>query len=469
MVRPARTGGLPPRAPSVGNGGQLGYRIPVRKEYVLRHWCWVFMIGTLQERFRLRWMQGTLDARVPDSLRHSVQCPNCGLTQTAEASCRRDLTSCSRCATQLEHCAGKSLDVTLACSVGILVLLIPAFVAPFLTTYALGTSLTSTLPMSASVLWQNGHALLSLTVGLFVLILPLVRFTALSLVLAALRADARPAWLAPMFRMCNALQTWAMLDVFLLGLMVAYIRLRASLVVSLGPGGMCFIAAAVLSLVARATLDRAQVWRMIAPDRVAGGKGCYIACPACEEVLPIADADRHCPRCEARLRIRKPFSYNKTFALLAAAALLYLPANVYPIATIPIDLKPTSYTVLGGVVDLLKSHLIGLALLVFSASFTIPLLKMLGLAWCAFSAVRRSTRHLVGKTHVYRVIEEIGRWSMVDPLTIACFVPVLQFNSLIDGRAEAAATPFAGVVILTTFAVKCFDARLMWDAAGYKS
>jgi paraquat-inducible protein A len=102
--------------------------------------------------------------------------------------------------------------------------------------------------------------------------------------------------------------------------------------------------------------------------------------------------------------------------------------------------------------------------LVFSASFAIPLLKMAGLSWCIVSVLHRSDRGLLGKTRAYRIIEEVGRWSMVDPLTIACFVPVLQFNGLIAGSAQAAATPFTAVVILTTLAVKAFDPRLMWDA-----
>jgi paraquat-inducible protein A len=121
--------------------------------------------------------------------------------------------------------------------------------------------------------------------------------------------------------------------------------------------------------------------------------------------------------------------------------------------------------VMGGVIDLIRSHLLGLAALVFTASFTIPLLKMLGLAWCASSALCGSCRFLVGKTRVFRVVEEIGRWSMVDPLTIACFVPVLQFNALIDGHAEPAVVPFSAVVILTTLAAQFFDPRKMWDVA----
>jgi len=191
-----------------------------------------------------------------------------------------------------------------------------------------------------------------------------------------------------------------------------------------------------------------------------------VACLSCGLLMSHVYEERHCPRCGAMVHLRKPHSYSRSIALLVAAVLLYFPANLYPIATLPIGLTPTSYTVLGGVVDLFDSHLLGLAALVFTASFIIPILKMVGLAWCIASALHRHSNRLVAKTRVYRIVEEVGRWSMVDPLTIACFVPVLQFNGLIDGHAQAAATPFTAVVILTTLAVKTFDPRLMWDAAG---
>jgi paraquat-inducible protein A len=398
---------------------------------------------------------------------HFVECRNCGLLQVQPSVGRRDIVSCSRCKTQLEHSAGKSLDATLACSAAILLLLIPTWTAPFLTASALGATRTSFLPMSVSVVWRDGSPLLALIVLLFVFAFPLLRFGALTAVLLALRLGRRPTWLTLVFRTCNALQVWAMLDVFLLGLMVAYFRLRTSLVVSLGAGAFCFILAGVLSLVARATLDKAQVWRLIGPDNNSI-RSPSMMCPSCELVMPRADHAVVCPRCHATVIARKKNPYSRSMALLLAAGLMYLPANIYPIATIPIDITPTSYTVLGGVIDLVKSHLLGLAALVFTASFTIPLLKMLGLAWCASSAMCHSCRFLVGKTRVFRVVEEIGRWSMVDPLTIACFVPVLQFNALIDGHAEPAVVPFSAVVILTTLAVQFFDPRKMWDAAEKK-
>ena len=132
-------------------------------------------------------------------------------------------------------------------------------------------------------------------------------------------------------------------------------------------------------------------------------------------------------------------------------------------ATVPIGLEPSSYTVLEGVKDLFAARLYGLGVLVLSASFAVPLIKLLGMSWLIGSVMARSSRWLVPKTRLYAVVEEIGRWSMVDPLVIALFVPVIQFNAKLYGRAEPAATAFAAVVVLTMLATQMFDPRQLWD------
>jgi paraquat-inducible protein A len=397
---------------------------------------------------------------------HEVQCRYCGLVQFVPVRDREHVVTCLRCHSHLEHCAGTHPDAALACSLGALLLLIPAWTLPFLTTSALGATLTSHLFSSVTILWSEGQPLVAIVVCLFILVFPVLRLGSLAAVLLALRAGVRPRWLPAAFRLCNVLQTWAMLDVFLLGLMVAYFRLRTSIPVTIDAGAIFFMTAIVLGASARASLDKVGVWHMIGQERRCADSRAVVACSSCGLLVSRSCEELSCPRCGAIVHARKPDTYSRSIALLVAALLLYFPANLYPIATIPIGLTPTSYTVLGGVMDLLDSHLYGLALLVFTASFTIPLLKMAGLAWCIASALKGHSNHLVAKTRIYRIVEEVGRWSMVDPLTIACFVPVLQFNGLIDGRAQPAATPFTAVVILTTLAVKAFDPRLMWDAAG---
>jgi paraquat-inducible protein A len=148
--------------------------------------------------------------------------------------------------------------MALACASATLLLLIPALFEPFLTTSAFGATSSDILPSSALALWHEGWPLLATVFTLFVLVFPPLRFAALSAVLLAIRVNTRPRWLGPVFRWANALQTWAMLDVFFLGSAVAYSRLHVSIRVTIDTGAVCFVTATVLSLIVRATLDRSK-------------------------------------------------------------------------------------------------------------------------------------------------------------------------------------------------------------------
>jgi paraquat-inducible protein A len=394
-----------------------------------------------------------------------VGCPDCGTRQRLPAPVRSTVVRCVTCDGTLERTQGRSLGASLACSLAIVLLLIPANLSMFLRTDALGVSRSSHLGSAASAMLSEGWPWLALVVFLFVVLFPIVRFGLLTAVLAMLRFGRVEPWMGRAFRWSNRLETWAMPEVFLLGLAVAYARLADSIAVRVGPGAVTFIAAGVLALVVRATLDKAAVWERIAPDAEVTDPTHAIECQDCDLLLPAHHEGRGCPRCAAPVRHRKPQSVSRTIALTSAALLLYIPANLYPLATLPINYKPTKYTVLEGVIDLAQAGLWDLAILVFCASFLIPFLKLVGLTWCVVSVLRRSDRHLVAKARTYRVVEEIGRWSMVDPFVIGAFVPVMNYNALIYGRAEAASVPFTAVVVLTIISAKTFDPRLMWDAA----
>ena len=251
----------------------------------------------------------------------------------------------------------------------------------------------------------------------------------------------------------------------MLALWIADTRLAATVPTTLGPGGACFVGAGLLSLVTRATLNKAAVWRAIGGQAPVDTQAALVSCDACRLLAPAHAAQGRCPRCAAPLHPRRPGGVRRAAALTLAGLVLYLPANLFPMATIPIGLEPSSYTVIEGVKDLFQARLWGLGLLVFSASFAIPLLKLLGMSWFVGSVLSRSGRWLLPKTRLYAAVEEIGRWSMVDPLVIALFIPVMQFNAKLYGRAGPAATAFAGVVVLTMIATRLFDPRRLWDAA----
>ena len=392
-------------------------------------------------------------------------CPDCDTRQSLPATDGAAIVACVRCRRTLERTHGRNLTASLALSLATLLLLFPANLAMFLRTDALGVSRESRLYSAASTMLETGYPWLAAIVFLFVVVFPVVRFALLAAVLGMVHAGRHHRLLGPGFRWAQKLQTWAMLDVFLIALAVAYARLADSVAVQIGIGAYSFVAAALLSLLVRASLDPVAVWEAIAPDRPPASVADALVCTECDLLVDAAREGGPCPRCAARIARRKPESVSRTIALTLAALLLYVPANIYPLATLPINYKPTTYTVLEGVIDLVENKLWDLAILVFTASFAIPFLKLVGIAWCVWSVVSRSGTRLVAKARVYRVVEEIGRWSMVDPFVIGAFVPVMNYNALIYGRAEPAAVPFTAVVILTIVGTKMFDPRLMWDVA----
>ena len=405
------------------------------------------------------------DTILGDGRHWPTACPACAAVQCAP-SAGRGAIACAVCGTELERGVGRSFDAAFAAASGALLLLIPANGLVFLETDVAGAARHSYLLSGPLELWREGWAALAILVAGVLVVAPFARFALLALVLGCLRLGRRPAWLGAAFRWADGLQVWAMADVGLLALWIAYTRLDATVATRLGAGGACFVGAALLTLITRATLNKAAVWRAIAEQPPVDAQVTLVACSACRLLAPAPAVGQTCLRCGAALRGRNPGAVRRAAALTLAGLLLYLPANLFPMATVPIGLEASSYTVLEGVRDLFQAHLFGLGLLVFSASFAIPLLKLVGMSWLLGSVIGRSDRRLVAKTRLYTVIEEIGRWSMVDPLVIALFVPVIQFNAKIYGRAEPAATAFAGVVVLTMVAARLFDPRRLWDVGG---
>ncbi|MCP5197582.1 MAG: paraquat-inducible protein A [Gammaproteobacteria bacterium] len=176
-----------------------------------------------------------------------------------------------------------------------------------------------------------------------------------------------------------------------------------------------------------------------------------------------------CPRCGATLHIRKPNSLARTWALVIAASILYIPANTLPIMTVTSLGRTQSDTILSGVAYLLLHGMWPLALLIFFASVVVPLLKLLILIYLLVSVQRRSRWRPRDRTRLYRVTEAVGRWSMVDIYVVTILVALVHLGNLATIQAEAGAVFFGAVVVLTIFAALAFDPRLIWDRLEQRS
>ena len=171
-----------------------------------------------------------------------------------------------------------------------------------------------------------------------------------------------------------------------------------------------------------------------------------------------------CPRCGAGVHSRKIDSIRRGWALVLAAAVLYIPANVLPIMTTTSLGVAQSDTIMSGVIYLLKSDW-PLAVVVFAASVMVPVLKLLILGYLLYSVQSGSRSRPGDRTRLYRIIESIGRWSMVDIYVVAILVALVRLDALASVNAEIGAVFFGAVVVLTIVAAECFDPRLIWDHA----
>src|SRR6476659_8945793 len=172
----------------------------------------------------------------------------------------------------------------------------------------------------------------------------------------------------------------------------------------------------------------------------------------------------YCPRCGTELEWRRHQSIQYTWALVLAAAICYIPANVLPVLSTTALGSSDSDTIMGGVVFLFTSGSWPLALIVLIASVMVPLGKLVALTYLLITVQRSSIASNHERTRLYRMVEFIGRWSMLDVFVDTFTVALVQLDLLVSVAPGAGVLFFAAVVVLTMLAAKTFDPREIWDS-----
>jgi paraquat-inducible protein A len=195
----------------------------------------------------------------------------------------------------------------------------------------------------------------------------------------------------------------------------------------------------------------------------AGMTGCNV-CGLLNRRPATSALSSRCARCGSTLRARKPDSIARTWALLIAAYVLYAPANLMPVLATGSIGKGTSDTILGGAARLWSDGAWPLALVIIVASFGVPLVKLFALTWLLLAAQGLGHGSARTLTRLYRVVDSIGRWSMVDIYVCGLLVALVQFQPFATVTPGPGAAAFGAVVVLTILAARSFDPRLLWDA-----
>ena len=205
---------------------------------------------------------------------------------------------------------------------------------------------------------------------------------------------------------------------------------------------------------------------MVGGTAVTAAEAGLVSCETCALLSRPADAAEpgYCPRCGGELAWRRPRSIQCTWALVIAAAICYIPANVLPVLSTTTLGSADSDTIMGGVVFLYTSGSWPLALIVLIASVMIPLGKLVALAYLLITVQRGSLGSNRERTRLYRMVAFIGRWSMLDVFVDTFTVALVQLQPLMFVEPGAGVVFFAAVVVLTMIAAESFDPRLIWDS-----
>ncbi len=396
------------------------------------------------------------------------ECPECGLFQSVPHLRPGLIADCVRCGALLRRRRRDSLSTTLAFSLTGLVLFAIAAVSPFLELRLAGQERETRLALLPAAFVEQGFSTLAWVVLLTTLLVPLLKLGLTVGVIVGLRWELAPSTLASMARWRTRLTPWAMIEVFLLGAFVAYTRLVEIATVEIGVALYALGALMLVMVAADAWLDEHALWEAIGRlrrTRAPDGDGAPIGCDTCGYVSH-AEPGAHCPRCNDRLQVRKPNSIARSWAFLLAAAALYIPANLYPVLTLIRFGQGHPSTILGGVQELIEYRMWPLAALVFGASVMVPVLKLAGLAYLLIATQRRAAGRLRDRTRLYRIVDAVGRWSMIDVFMLAVLVGLVRMGLLASVTPGLGAVCFSGVVVLTMLSAFSFDPRLMWDAAG---
>jgi paraquat-inducible protein A len=403
-----------------------------------------------------------------------IACEHCGSINRLPLLAHGDVCVCPRCESVLWRHSRLSTSHWLAITITAAILFVVANLYPVARLSVQGLSSDASLLDAITITWQQGRVAVAIMTCLAGFLFPLLQLFLLLWVLIPLARKRQAVGFRTAMRLLALLDPWCMVPVFLLGVVVAVVKLRDMAAVSPEPGLIAFgVLVMFLTIISR--LSPQRIWRLaeddgIVPRHVAEPTPGYVlaGCEACGQVQPFnadedPETDHHCCRCGSHLHRRKPNSLARTWALLIGAGVLYIPANVLPVMTITTLFGATDHTILGGVIELWTGGSWDIAVIVFVASIVVPLIKMLSLALLAWRVQFRHTSNLKQRTRLYEMVEIIGQWSMLDIFVVILLAALADFRGLMEVTAGDGAAAFGMVVILTMLAAKSFDPRRAWD------
>ena len=393
-----------------------------------------------------------------------------------QAYARRPLSStqsarCRRCGSTLEHGRRFSISTWLALTLTAAIAMVFANVFPVAVISLGGLESEATVWQSVVALAAGPGAPVAVAAGMIAIGVPALQVLTLLWILSFAVAGRSCPYFVPAMRVLRASKPWGMIEVCLLAILVALVKLSGFLhvVAGIGVGAIVVLAPLMAVITSR---DAGDLWPLYEADNGLrlqaarpAGPDHLVACDLCglvrEGAAAQGGAAMACTRCGSEVRARKPDSIVRTWAFLLAALVLYIPANVLPVMYTRLLGSEAESTILEGVEEFWRSGSWDIAVLIFTASVAVPCTKFLAITLLLLDQ-KFPIGSRVGKTRLLRLVEHIGYWSMLDVLVVALVTALIQFRALGIAEPRAGIVFFGAVVVLTMLAAMSFDSRLAW-------
>ena len=412
-------------------------------------------------------------------LDHLTACEGCDLLLTTADPSPGHSSVYPRCDTTISRRSTHSIAKTLSLSITGLLLYFRALLFPLMTFESFGFSDSSNIIESILIFFHSGYYFVSFMVLISAVIFPFLLLSLIFTLSLNLRLKRYPPFLPGFFRTYLKLEEWAMVEVYLLGIMITIIKMSDGADIHYHAGIFCFSALVLISMALTTVIDKGFFWRKIESGKydphhrkgsslsvdvqpfTTAAENNLLLCHICHKLSPASTT--LCPRCGDNLHPRKPKSIARTWALVLTSALFFIPANILPIMQVDFLGVPDRSTILDGIIYFFHTNSYFIGIIILTASILVPLFKIVGLIILLVSTRPCTPRYLRQKAKMYRFISFIGRWSMLDIFVIALLTVLVDFGFFTSIHAAPAATYFCFVVAATMLAAITFDPRIMWD------
>ncbi len=396
----------------------------------------------------------------PSSIKNVRLCQSCELPVEIQAIKRGHSAYCPRCNTQLYRSESYSISGNLAIAVTGLLLFLPSLYFDFISIRLVGVMIPGTLIDGVKALYSEGYPGLAFLTFYCAMITPFVMCSAIVVVHLSLRYR----WYHPLRYALNILgpmRHWVMLDVFLVSIAVSCFKLQDYSDIFVGNALYSLILLQVLSVMLLSRISIRRYWEEWQKEHDLNLKIKDVHCRNCHLSQPESS---NCIRCHHALYHRKPFSVQKTWALVIAACVALLPANLIPISILLTNGQRLEDTIFSGVASLINSEMYGIAAIIFIASIVVPVAKVIGLIYLLLIIQFKKVNNHRYDMMIYRAIKWIGKWSMLDLFVISIMLTLVDRGQILNFTPGFGAVAFGIVVILTMLAAESIDPRLLWDS-----